>query len=204
MPIETYLAYAAAALAITVVPGPTVTLIIANSLTHGSAAGWKNILGTQLGLGVMIVLLAIGLSWIVGEMAVVFDWLRLAGAAYLIWLGIRLVRNPPGLEAGGTPAPPRGGFVPQGLLVILTNPKVLVVFGAFIPQFVDPNRGTIGQVLLLGATFMVIATITDGAYAVVFGKARGAISRARMRLVGRISGLFLIGGGAWLALTRAK
>ena len=99
---------------------------------------------------------------------------------------------------------PRGGFFLQGFLVLMGNPKALLWFGAFIPQFVDPKGDYVGQVVLLGLTAMVVATLSDGAYAVVTGRASALLSRSRVRLVNRIGGLCLIGGGAWLALTRAR
>ena len=91
-----------------------------------------------------------------------------------------------------------------GLLVLLSNPKVLVFFGAFIPQFMDMSRDHASQVVLLGITFMAIAAITDGLYALLAGRARSFFSAQRTRLLSRVSGGFMIGGGVWLALTRAR
>ena len=90
----------------------------------------------------------------------------------------------------------------QGLLVILSNPKGLLWFGAFIPQFVDPKGDYVGQIVLLGVTAMAVALVSDGAYAVLTGRAGALLSRQRVRLVSRLSGAFLVGGGIWLALTR--
>ncbi len=87
---------------------------------------------------------------------------------------------------------------------LLGNPKALLWFGAFIPQFVDPTGNYVGQVVLLGLTAMATAAISDGAYALLAGRAGRFLSRGRVRLVARISGLCLIGGGAWLALARAR
>lgn len=202
MPIETYLAFIAASLAITIVPGPTVTLIIANSLAHGTGAGLKNVFGTQIAVAFLIVVLAVGLASVVAALEPIFHWLKLAGAAYLAWLGLKLILWPPEFGPGRAPVPPRGGFVLQGLLVILSNPKVLLVFGAFIPQFVDPAQGTAWQVLTLGGTFLVIGSITDSAYAVLLGRAGRYLSQKRVRLLSRISGTFLVGGAVWLVLKR--
>ena len=101
-------------------------------------------------------------------------------------------------------SPPRSGFFLQGFLVILSNPKALVFFGAFIPQFVDPNGNAAWQVVLLGATFMAVATLCDGAYALLVGRLGLALSGRRVRIVSRLSGGLLIGGGVWLALARAR
>jgi len=204
MSLELYAAYLLACLVFTLVPGPTVTLIIANSLTHGTRAGLLNVAGTQAGLAVFVGVLVIGLASVIETMGVWFDWLRFLGAAYLVFLGIRMLRSQGRLdELGRTPAP-RGGFFLQGLLVMLSNPKVLVFFGAFIPQFVDPKGDYVAQVVLLGATAMAIAAVTDAGYAILTGRARALLTHARVRLISKISGVFLVGGGLWLALTRTR
>jgi threonine/homoserine/homoserine lactone efflux protein len=201
MSLEFYLAYVLACIVIVIVPGPTVTLIVANSLRYGARAGMINIAGTQLGLALMIGLVLVGLASLIETVEWWFDWVRLAGACYLIWLGVKFLRAP---DVLGQPAqePPRGGFFLQGFLVLVSNPKALLLFGAFIPQFVDPKGDYVGQVLVLGVTAMVTAFIFDSAYAVLTGRAAALLKRDRVRLVSRISGLFLIGGGAWLALVR--
>ena len=109
-----------------------------------------------------------------------------------------------GVSADEPPVPPRGGFFLQGFFVLLSNPKVLVFFGAFIPQFMDMNKNHLSQVTLLGVTFMVIAGLTDATYALLAGRARLFFSKRRTRLLSRISGSFMIGGGIWLALTRSR
>src|SRR5947207_2085556 len=184
MSTELYLAYVLACFAIVIVPGPTVTLIIANSLRHGARTGLLNVAGTQLGLALMIAVLCVGLASIIATMGVWFDWVRLAGAAYLVWLGFRLLRAPGARDAPrSAPLPPRSGFFLQGLLVILSNPKALLFFGALIPQFVDPSGNAASQVVLLGATFMAVATLCDGAYAVLVGRLGLVLSGRGVRLV---------------------
>jgi len=202
--LEVYLAYVLACAVITLIPGPTVTVIIANSLAHGPRAGLLSVAGTQLGLGLMMAILVVGLSSVIAAMGWLFEWLRWAGAAYLVWLGIRLLRSPEAIaEARSFPAP-RGGFVLQGFLVLMANPKALLWFGAFIPQFVDPKGNYVGQIIVLGLTAMAVALVSDGAYAVLTGRAGAFLSKKRVRLISRLSGGFLIGGGIWLALTRAR
>ncbi|HVO15641.1 MAG TPA: LysE family translocator [Alphaproteobacteria bacterium] len=199
---ELYLSYVLAGIAIVIVPGPTVTLVVANSMTHGVRAGLLNIGGTQLGLALMTGIVMVGLATIIETMGVWFDWLRLAGAAYLVWLGWKLLRSKGGLAEASAAPKPRGGFFWQGFLVILSNPKALLLFGAFIPQFIDPKGDYVWQVALLGATFMLIATVFDGAYAILAGRAGRMLTERRVRLVSRTSGAILIGGGVWLALAR--
>ncbi|MBV8850129.1 MAG: LysE family translocator [Methylobacteriaceae bacterium] len=205
MSIELYIAYVLTCLLITIIPGPTVALIVANSLRYGTRAGLLNVAGTQLGLALMLGILLVGLASIIATMGWWFDWLRFAGAAYLIWMGWKLLRST------GTPGateetrnPPRGGFVLQGFLVLMGNPKALLWFGAFIPQFVDPTGNYVGQILLLGATAMATAALTDGSYAILLGRAGNVFARSRVRLFSRIGGVCLMGGGAWLAVTRSR
>jgi threonine/homoserine/homoserine lactone efflux protein len=186
-------------------PGPIVTMVIANGLRYGTRAALINIAGAQAGLAIVIAIVAIGLTSLMATMGYWFDWVRFAGAAYLVWLGFKLIRAPvEGVKLDAPPAPPRGGFFLQGFLVLLSNPKVLVFFGAFIPQFVDMSRDHVPQVALLGVTFMITGAITDSVYALLAGRARQFFSARRTRLLSRMSGGFMIGGGLWLALTRAR
>ena len=209
LPMDILLAYAAACIAVIIVPGTSVTLIIANSLRHGLRAGLWTDFGTQAGLATMLVVLAAGLSTIVNHMGWVFDWMRLAGAAYLIWLGIKLWRGG-GRATPSTFAGEHGRFACdagqrffwQGFLVLWSNPKALLFFGAFIPQFIDPAGPALAQTLLLGLIFIMVALILDSSYAIAAGRAGRWLTGARMRLLERISGGFLIGGGLWLALSR--
>ena len=204
MSLQLYLAFVVTCIALALLPGPIVTLLIANGLRHGTRAALINIAGVQAGLAIVIGIVAIGLTTLMATLGYWFDWVRLAGAAYLVWLGIKLIRAPVEGIGSDAPPPPRGGFFLQGLLVSLSNPKVLVFFGAFIPPFVDMSRDHVSQVTLLGVTFMAIAAITDALYALLAGRARTFFSARRTRLVSRVSGGFMVGGGIWLALTRAR
>jgi threonine/homoserine/homoserine lactone efflux protein len=204
MSLEIYLAYVLACVLITIIPGPTVTVIVGNSLVHGTRAGLLNVAGTQVGLALMMLTLIVGLTSVIEAMGWLFEWLRIAGALYLVWLGWKLIRSPDIDISQKNQSIPRGGFFVQGLLVLLANPKALLWFGAFIPQFIDPKGNYVAQIALLGVTAMATAALTDGAYAVLTGRAGAFFSRSRIRLVSRLSGGFLIGGGIWLALTRAK
>ena len=204
MSIQLYLAYLAACILIVIVPGPTTTLVIANSLTHGTRAGLLNVAGTQIGVAGMVVVLAIGLASTMQVLGHWFDWLRLAGAVCLIWLGWKLLRSTGDLAAARAKGKPRGGFLLQGLLVALSNPKMLLFFSAFIPQFIDPAGNYLHQVLLLGGTAIAFGIVSDSTYALVSGRAGQFLSQRRVRLISRFSGCFLIGGGLWLALSRSR
>lgn len=199
MTLEAYVAFCLAAIAIVIVPGPTVTVVIANSLKYGQRAGLLNVAGTQAGLVVWMTVAILGLASAITLMGVWFDVIRIAGAAYLVWLGIKLIRSKGEILSAAAQAP-KGGFFLQGFVVILSNPKVLLVFGALIPQFISPNGDYLNQLILLGVSFMVIATVFDSLYALAAGNAGSWLSKSRVRVVEVSSGLCLIGGGLWMAL----
>lgn len=204
MSLELYLAYLVACAVVIVVPGPSVTLIVANSLTHGTRAGVLNVVGTQLGIALVIGLVAIGLASMMTLAGWWFEWIRLAGAAYLVWLGIRMLRSTGGLGATRTATAPHMGFLAQGFLVAISNPKSLVFFGAFIPQFINPSAATLPQVALMGISAVIIGSLSDGAYAVLAGGAARRVSDRSMRAASRLCGGFLIGGGLMLAFARGR
>jgi threonine/homoserine/homoserine lactone efflux protein len=200
MTLETYVAFCLAAAALAFVPGPTVTVIIANSLRHGTSAGMMNVLGTQAGFLIWLAIAALGLGAAIEVMGVWFDVLRYAGAAYLVWLAIKLFRSNGDLAVAVDRARPNGSFFLQGFIVIISNPKMLVLFGAMIPPFITPDGDPMRQILLLGGTFMVIALAGDTLYAMLAGRAGAWLSRSRIRSLEIASGCFLMAGGLWMAL----
>ncbi|WP_373503506.1 LysE family translocator [Aestuariivirga sp.] len=200
MTLESFLAFCAAAAALAFVPGPTVTVIIANSLRFGSRAGMMNVLGTQAGFVIWLAVAALGLGAAIQLMGIWFDVLRYAGAAYLVWLAIKLFRSKGDLAIAVDRARPKGSFFLQGFIVIISNPKMLVLFGAMIPPFITPGGDPMQQIVLLGFTFMAIAAVGDTAYALMAGKAGSFLSRSRIRALEIASGCFLMGGGIWMAL----
>lgn len=201
--LATLVPYLGACFILAIVPGPTVTVILANSLKGGTLAGLSIIAGTQVGLVTMIGVVALGLEAVMGFMAFAFDWIKLAGAAYLVWLGFNMLRSSGELgHATAGLAKSYSRLVVDGFLVIWSNPKALIFLGAFLPQFVTEEAATFPQVMVLGVFFMLIAGSTDAIYAVLGGRARSLLSSARIKLVSRISGAILMAGGVWLALQK--
>lgn len=201
---DIYLTFLVACIAIIIIPGPTVTVIIANSLRSGARAGLANVAGTQLGLALTMLVLALGLPVVIAIVGEAFIWLKLVGAGYLVWLGIGLWRNKDsfsGIESASEKTTFKRMFL-QGFFVILTNPKSLLFFGVFIPQFIDPDQNAVWQTLIFGGTFMVVATVLDGTYALLAGGAGRMLTKTRIRLLERVSGTLLISGGIWLALQK--
>ncbi len=201
MSLSMLIAFAVASFFLVIVPGPTVTVIVANSLRDGPRAGLLNVAGTQAGLLVMLIVVALGLETVVALMADWFDVVKLIGAGYLVWLGIKLLRSD-GQIRSAEARKPRIGYFWQGVLVIVTNPKILVLFGAFIPQFIDPAGSAFWQTLALGGIFMIVATVFDTLYVLLASKAGRALTQARVRWVEKVSGSLLIAGGIWMALLR--
>ncbi len=200
MTLESYIAFCAAAAALAFVPGPTVTVIIANSLRYGARAGMMNVVGTQAGFLIWLGIATVGLGAAIQVMGIWFDVLRYAGAAYLAWLASKLFRSKGDLAIAVDGTRPKGNFFLQGFIVIISNPKMLVLFGAMIPPFVTPGGDPMQQILLLRLTFMAIAFVGDTLYALMAGKAGAWLSRSRIRTLEILSGCCLLGGGIWMVL----
>lgn len=201
--LATLIPYLGACIVLAIVPGPTVTVILANALRSGTLAGLSIIAGTQLGLVTMILVVGLGLQAVMGFMAFAFDWIKLAGAGYLVWLGYNMLMSKGELgTAAAGPAKSYRRLMLDGFLVIWSNPKALIFLGAFLPQFVSAEHGTFSQVVVLGLLFMLVAGVSDSMYAVLGGRARGLLSAARVKLLSRVSGVILMAGGVWLALVK--
>jgi len=184
-----------------VVPGPVVALVIATGAQRGIRPAMATVLGTMAGTAVLLAGIGMGLSWLLAMSSTVFEIMRWTGAAYLVWLGIQAWRNAGApLEA----VAPRGHvFAMRGFLVAVTNPKTIAFFTAFLPQFIDPNLPVGFQILVMSMASLVIAAVFDTCWAVAAGLGRAWFLKPHHnKVLGRISGLVLIGGGVWLSLTR--
>jgi threonine/homoserine/homoserine lactone efflux protein len=184
--------FAGAALVLLVTPGPAVLYIVARSLDQGRAAGLVSVLGVATGALFHVAAAALGLSALLVSSSVAFDVVRYAGAAYLVYLGVRKLAGPD--EApGGVERAPRtlASLYAQGVVVNLLNPKTALFFLAFLPQFVDADRGHVAaQVLFLGLVFVLLGVLSDGAWALGAGsiggwlRGRAGVVRARRYLTG--------------------
>lgn len=195
--------YVAACFVFSMVPGPSVTIVMANSLARGTGAGFLTILGTELSMLSMVLVVALGLEAVVYLVGAAFFWIKLAGAAYLIWIGYKMFTARGGLKIKGEGAAHQPWqYVMQGAMVNWGNPKTLLFLGAFLPQFVVLDQPAFGQIMVLGLIVMAVATITDVVYAVLAGSARHLLNDMRLRMLNRVSGAILMVGGVWLALLR--
>jgi threonine/homoserine/homoserine lactone efflux protein len=204
---ETLVAFTLAGVVLVVIPGPSVLFIVGRALAHGRRAALASVAGNTAGVCVIVLAVALGAGAVAERSAVLFTVLKLAGAAYLVWLGVHTYRTRGDLVAAlgapGVPADRRVFW--QGVVVGATNPKVLVLMAAVLPQFADPARGSAGtQMLVLGLLFAVIAAVLDSVWGLAAGSARAwfATSPTRLRRLGGLGGLTMVGVGAGLALTR--
>ncbi len=163
--------FVAASLALLIVPGPAVLYIVGRSLNHGRQAGVLSVLGICTGTLFHVVAAALGLTAVLRASPIAFSAIRYAGAAYLVWLGVRALRSgEPSIESAPVPNDGPLQIFRQGVLVNVLNPKTALFFLAFLPQFVNPARGAVGgQVLLLGGLFVLLSLASDTAYALLAG-----------------------------------
>jgi threonine/homoserine/homoserine lactone efflux protein len=183
-----------------VVPGPIVTLVIATGARQGTRAALVTVAGTSLGNAVLLAVIALGLGWVLRNAETLFVVMRWAGAAYLIWLGITAWRHAGAVESV---QPSRRVNFTRGFLVALSNPKTIAFFTAFLPQFVDPTLPVAPQLFVMCAVTALLAALSDSAWAVASGFGRAFLMQpAQAKMLGRLSGAVLIGGGLWLSLAR--
>jgi len=197
------LPYVAACFLFSIIPGPSVTVVVANSLARGTKAGVVTLIGTEIAMLSMVVIIALGMEAVMAVVSEGFTIIKLVGAAYLVWVGWKMFTSSGKIEVGQAGERlPLVRYLWQGALINWSNPKTLLFLGAFLPQFVDMSRPAFGQIMVLGLIVMAVATLTDTFYAVIAGQARHLLSAARVRLMNRISGVILMIGGVWLALVK--
>jgi threonine/homoserine/homoserine lactone efflux protein len=210
LPTTHLLAFTLTAFVLIAVPGPSVLFTVSRAIALGRVAGVATVAGNTVGAFTQVVAVAFGIGPLVERSVAVFTVLKLAGACYLIFLGVQAVRHRDSLAAAlGTQMEQKTAarIVLDGFLVGVTNPKVIVFFAAILPQFVDRQGGQVpAQIILLGAIFAGIALVSDSTWALAAGTVRAWLTRSprRLALLGGTGGLVMIGIGASLALTGRK
>lgn len=204
MPFETWLAFTAASFAILIIPGPTVMLVVGYALGEGRRAALGTVGGVLLGDLLAISVSALGLGALLAASAELFMVFKWAGAAYLIWLGVRIWRapvDPAAVERAAAGSHRRRAL--QGFVVTALNPKSLAFFVAFLPQFMAPDAPVLPQLAVLAPTFAGLAALTNGGYALLAGSVRSRLRKpAVLRAINRVGGGFLIGAGVLTAAMR--
>jgi len=202
IPTALYLAFLFASTVLLLIPGPNVALIASTSMAHGHRAGLLTVAGTSCAMVLQLAMTVAGMTALLTVSADWFAALRWIGVFYLLYLGIRAWRAAPNdLAAAPDVKPAMAAMFWRGVLISLTNPKTLLFFGAFLPQFVSPSSPLLPQLLFLSATFLVLAVILDCAWALLAGRLRSVLG-TRGRLRNRLQGGLLIGAAAGLALAR--
>ncbi|WP_405603336.1 LysE family translocator [Streptomyces sp. NBC_01410] len=206
---DRFLAFAAMSLLVIVIPGPSVLFVIGRALAHGRRTAVATALGNVFGSYVLVVAVALGIGALVERSALVFMAVKLAGAAYLVFLGVQAFRHRKDMKVSDMQAPSgpaRGDLrtVVDGILVGVTNPKGIVFFAAVLPQFVDHAAGNLpAQMLLLGLVPISIGLVTDTLWGLGAAAARSWFARSERRLsmVGGAGGFAMIGLGVTVAAT---
>ena len=202
---EVLAAFIATCILLGLTPGPNMSLILASTLSNGLRAGLVTVAGTTTGLALLVGAATAGMSSVMVFMSDWFDVIRWIGALYLVYLGARQLwlfrqRRVPGF------VPPKrasgANLYFEGLLVSLSNPKVLLFLGAFLPQFIDPARDAVFQLSVLAVLFVVVLAAVDVAYTLMVARARATFDAARLRLLDGAAGVLLLLGGLALAMAR--
>ena len=197
MSFEIWLAFALTSAALLAIPGPTVLLVVSYVMGRGRASGWATVPGVILGDFTAISLSLLGAGAILQTSAGLFTALKFAGAAYLIWLGFKMWRTKPQLENSNTKSSDSYySMFWNTYLVTTLNPKTIVFFIAFLPQFVIASQPTLPQFLTMGVTFLTLALINIVLWVLMVGRMREAFNQpSKIQLLNRIGGSFLIGAG---------
>jgi threonine/homoserine/homoserine lactone efflux protein len=206
--IPTFALYVVTAVIVLIIPGPAVLYIVSQGVRHGRRVGVTAVLGVHMGSLVQVIGAVAGLSWLLVSSSLAFTVVKYAGAAYLIYLGVRKLLSRGEVEFGAAaPAKSKARLFREGALVNVLNPKLALFFLAFLPQFVDPARGAIPiQTAIFGLTFVLIGLCTDSTYALLAGTVGPWLRRSTRFLRGEryvVGGTF-IGLGVVAALTPGR
>ena len=203
MSTNLYFAFIAAAGLLIAVPGPNIMLIVSNSLGHGKRLGIYTVLGTSVAMLLQLAIAVAGLTTAMLFMSAWFEWLRWLGVAYLLYLGYKQWTGPANsVRKAQSPVSARLGFW-QGFLVSLMNPKTMLFFAAFLPQFADASLPVTNQLIFLASTFWCMAIVIDSGYLLLASRLKPLLDTENgIKLRGRITGFFLLAGGVSLAFVR--
>ena len=203
---EHLIAFALASVVLVLIPGPSVLFVVSRALAHGRRAALSSVAGNSTGVAVLVLLVAFGLGTVIERSLLAFTVVKLVGAVYLVYLGVRTYRERDRLAAAMHGARPGGvgrHVYRQGIVVGLTNPKTLVFFAAVLPQFVDPGGRVPLQMATLGLMFVAVALLLDSVWGLAAGAARDWFARSprRLSVLGGTGGVTMVGIGVGLAVT---
>ncbi len=205
-PWPLFSAFLVASLVLAVTPGPAVLYIVTRSLVQGRRCGLVSVASVALGNLGNAIAASVGLAALFAISALAFSVVKYAGAAYLVYLGVQMLRSSPVASPGAVPAAaPLRRVFRDGFVVALLNPKTTIFFAAFLPQFLSPDAAPMFQSMALGALFVAIAAMTDCLYAVAAGALAPTLRRSGVRRLGRrLGGSVFIGLGVFTALAGSR
>ena len=201
MDITLYLTFLIVSFGLIIVPGPNVLVIVSTSVAHGKKRGLQTVAGTSLAMALQLLIVGMGTAWLVQLIADGLYYLKWVGVAYLLYLGLKHIKTAMKATNRSVEITASATFT-RGFLVSLTNPKTMLFFSAFFPQFVSGAENYHFQILLLSSTFLILATVLDSCYALLSSKLVLLTKNGYMaRMQAGFSGLLFLGAGAWLAST---
>lgn len=197
MALDLLLTFTGACILLFIKPGPAMSVIVANSVGYGVRGGMVSVAGNVIGFALLLAVVSFGLAWIAETMRTWFDWIRLGGAIYLIWLGVSRIRTAGRVAAYGVN--PTGELFRDGFLVAVANPEVIFFLAAFLPPFVDPAQPAMPQLLALSMAFIIVGGGIGLVLAVLAGQAKHVLAGDRLKWIDIASGGLLVVAGLWLA-----
>ena len=196
MALHTWLLYLVAAIGLSLTPGPNSLLVLTHGALYGHRRTLFTIAGGAIGFALLIALSMLGIGALLKASAHALTVLKLLGGAYLVWLGIQLWRAPPirlRPDASADPVP-GATLLRQGLLTAVSNPKALLFYGAFLPQFIDPRRDLLLQFVVMTATFVLVEIVVEWLLALLAHRVRTVLERTGRRFNRACGGLFVAMG----------
>ena len=203
MDVTGYLVYVAVSVALIAIPGPNVLVIVSTGMAHGRARALQTVAGTSTAMAVQLTVVAFGTSWLVHDISASLAILKWIGVAWLALLALTHLRRSFGSDGNHRQVAAATSFF-TGFVTSLTNPKTMLFFSAYLPQFVVSAHGYVQQIALLSASFLLLAITIDGAYAIASARVWRALNRTRAPAVlhHRLSAAIYLVAGLWLALLR--
>jgi threonine/homoserine/homoserine lactone efflux protein len=196
------LTFALVSIGIILVPGPNVLVVISTSISNGKLRGVQTVAGTSIAMAIQLVIAAMATAWFVTALKAGLLWLKWAGVVYLVYLGVSHLVKASSDAMPGNSVTALGSFQ-RGFWVSLTNPKTILFFGAFLPQFVSPSEPYLTQIAILSVIFWILAVALDSGYALLASKLTSLLrSKELTKYQNGASGILYLGAGATLVVTR--
>ena len=199
--MKIYLPFLLATILMLVVPGPSVSIVIANTLKYNFISGIKTTIGTLVGSASMFVLYAYGFNFINNQLNVFLIFIQWVGIFYLFYIGFSMFKNAKDLNIKISNTSKKNFYI-QGFLVLWSNPKMIVFIGSFIPIFLDINQDPFNQIIIFGIIFCILCFISDGFYALIVNFMKENFFKKDLSLIGKLSGTCLMIGSLWLLSLR--